>query len=108
MFRQRSVKKGVIGANDRKDGPVVLEQVGEETDRLLLHRPAQAGEGGKMTLAFFIQRLEVMNLQPRASELGGQAGNPRIAKHSPRLGREHGRLMELAAGGSIAQLGVRR
>jgi len=51
MLREVFIQKGVVGIQNVQHRAVALEEVGEETNRLLVHRAAQTGEGGEMPLA---------------------------------------------------------
>ena len=108
VLGQRFVQERVVGVEDVQHRAVVLEQVGEELDRLLVHRAAQAGERGEVPLALFVEVLEVVDVQPLAGELGGQPARLGIAQHPPRLGGEHFRLVQPAIRGGFAQFLVGR
>ena len=84
----------------------MLEQIGEELNRFLGHRAAQAGERGEMPVALFVEMLEVVDLQPVAGELGGKPARFRIAQHASRLGGEHFGLVESAVGRQLSQFVV--
>ncbi len=47
--------------------------------------PRRLGELGKVPLALFVERVEVVDVQPLAGELGRQPPHARVAEHPPRL-----------------------
>ena len=61
-----------------------------------------------MPLALLVQRLEVVQMQPSQSELGGQAANLGIFEHPPGLGPQDFRPMKAPCDGLGHQLGIRR
>ncbi len=82
VLRQRLVQERVVGVEDVQHRAVVLEQVGEEPNRLLVHRAAQAGERREMPLALLVELVEVVDVQPLAGELGRQPAHARVAEAS--------------------------
>ena len=105
---QIGVQEGVVGVEDVEHRAIVLEEVGEETNRLFAHGAAQSAELGKMPLALLVQRLEVVQMQPSQGKLGGQAADLGILEHPPGLGTQDFRPMKTPCHGFNHQLGVGR
>src|SRR5258705_7008653 len=99
MLREVFVQKGVVSIQDVQDRAVALEDVGEETNRLLIHRAAQAGEGREMPLALLAQLVEVVDVQPGAGELGGEPAGACIPGPATRLGGEQVGVAGVSPGG---------
>ena len=55
VLGQRIIQERVVGVEDVEHRAVVLKQVGEELNRLLVHRAAQADERGEVPLALFVE-----------------------------------------------------
>ena len=79
VLRQRVVQERIVGIEDVEHRAVVLEQVGEELDRLFVHRPAQTDERGKVPIALFIEVIEIVDVQPLAGKFGRQPSGPGVA-----------------------------
>ena len=97
VLGQRLVEERVVGVEDVEHRAVALEEVGEEPDRFLVHRAAEADEGREVPLALLVERVEVVDVQPLAGELGRQAADLVVLEHPPRLGREHLGVAQSAA-----------
>ena len=70
-------------------GPVVLDHVQEEPDRLLEHRPPQLVVERREAAAIdAVVLLEPAEVEPVAAELGGQPPHAVVAEHPPGLGRQ--------------------
>ena len=85
VLREVGIQERVIRIEDVQHRAVVLEQVGEETNRLLVHRAAQTGEGWEMAVALLAQFIEVVNVQPGAGELRREPARTFVLQHSTRL-----------------------
>ena len=66
----------MIGVDHLEQGAVALEEVDEEPDGLLVHRPAQGRELREDLLALLVVLVETADLEPLAGELGGQRARP--------------------------------
>jgi hypothetical protein len=79
----------VIGVEQVEHGAVALEEVGEEADRLLVHRAAQRGEGREQPFALLVEfDRSRCRCSHCAAELAGEAPHAGIAEHAARLGDE--------------------
>src|SRR5437899_10961311 len=97
MLREVFVQERVVGVENVEHRAVALEEVGKETNRLLIHRAAQAGEGREMPLALLAQFIEVVDVQPGAGEFSREPAQAWVAEHAASLGGEHVGAAELAA-----------
>ena len=107
MTSQRSVHEHMVGVNQRKHPPILLEEVREETLGLLLHGAAHRYEGREVSLALLIQRRDIADMQPLATELAGQPGDLGVLDHPAQLHRQHCGLMQFTCSGECAQFGIR-
>ena len=96
VLGEAGIDEGVIGVEQREHAAVILKEVDEEAYDLLLHIAAQRDEGGEVTLALFIQCLEIAHMQPLAAKLGGEAANSFIFQHAAGLRCEHSGVVQLA------------
>src|SRR6266540_726329 len=94
VLRQLLVEEGVVRIQDFQNRSVALEEVGEEPDRLLVHRAAEGGEGGEVPFALLLQVIEVLDHQPPAGELDRQPPDLLVAEHPPQLRHQDLRFAE--------------
>ncbi len=102
MPGEGGVDECVLAVDELGHRPVALDQIHEEPDRLLEHRPPQlVVERREPAAVDAVVLLEPAEVEPVAAELGGQAAHAVVAEHSPGLGRQHVGLVQ------VARLGVR-
>src|SRR6185436_3371432 len=106
MLRERFVQERVVRVENVEHRTVALEEVGKETNRLLIHRAAEPGEGREMAFALLAQLVEVVDVKPCAGEFSREAAHARVAEHAAGLSGEHAGFMELAACRGGAQFGI--
>ena len=88
MLGELFVQERVVGVEDVEHRAVVCKQIGEEPNRLLVHRRA-VRRTWEMSLALFVELIEVVDVQPLAGELGRQAAGLGIREHAPHLRFQH-------------------
>ena len=107
-LRQRLVQERVVGVEDLLHRPPLADQVLEGRDRFLVHRRlhvvGELGEARGVDAAILV---EVVEAEPLAEELGGQAARLRVGGHPRDLRRQLLRIAQLAGRGGAAQLVVR-
>ena len=89
VLGQIFVQERVIGVEQRRDRPVILKKVGDEEDRLLLHRAAEGGERRERLRALFVMLGEAVDMEPLRAELLGKPPRLWIAEHPPGLCEQH-------------------
>ena len=110
MLRQIVVQKRVVGVEQRQDRAVVLQEVSEEEDRLLLHRPTQGGERGKHLLTLLVVLCEAVHVEPLRAEFLREPPRLPVAEHPPCLREQDLRLVQPPGRGRLEQfcIGQRR
>ena len=107
MAGERRVDERVPAVDELGHRPVVADEVHEEPDRLLEHRPPQlVVERREPAPVDAVVLLEPAEVEPVAAELRGQTAHAVVAEHPPGLRREYRRLVQVARRGVGEQLVV--
>ena len=93
MLGQHRVHEGVVAVQQIQNRAVVVDQIGEEADRLLEHRLAQLIVEARESLAVHgIEVFEMAEVQPVAAEFRGEAARTIVFQHAAGLREQHGGL----------------
>jgi hypothetical protein len=107
VLREDRIDEGVLRPDEVEHRAVVRDDVEEEADRLLEHRPAQRAVEAREALAVDgVVLLEAAEIEPVAAELERQSAHAIVLEQAARLGDEHRGNVELAGGGMGEELGV--
>ena len=99
MLRQNGIGERVVAVQHVEHRAVVANDVADEPDRLLEHRVAQlVAELGKALAIDRVVLVEAAEVEPVASELGGQPARALVLQHPADLGEQHRFVTQLAGG----------
>ena len=97
----------MVGIEEAQQRRVALKQIGEKPDRFFVHVAAKIRELGEVLLALLGERIEIMDVQPLASKLGGQAAHASVGEHTPGLLRQYVGRAQRAGGRRGAEFFIR-
>lgn len=91
----------MIRIEKREDGGVGLDGMTDEADGFLEHGGAELGELREVAFTFFREGRDVADVQPLASELGGQSADAFVRDHSTGFRAKSLGVGECAGSGEI-------
>ena len=96
MPGQFLVEKRGITIDERHHRPIVLQHVGQNQNRFLVHRTAKSVECREVAFALLIQMVKVMDMQPVTPEFGRHSAYLGILQHPPSLRGNNIRIVQFS------------